>query len=216
MFTAAVSIVLLLVFSYCIVALILYCSSALAGMVPDIASILLDPFSWASERADERRRRRQLWREIQMDLGLTEAEGTTKRREVVRAAQQMQVITVLDAKLRSAVSECNSTHFVLADAMRSQHMIEAAGHPEAQRRRRRNIDLAELLYEQLAAYPLFSGELMALRIGVEAIGPVCACCPYFSVRRVDAPRLCPPAAAMVPDGPSDTERPVVDAEIVGG
>jgi hypothetical protein len=93
-------------------------------------------------------------------------------------------------------------------------MSEAAGHGVCEFLRQRNIDLAELLIEGVAAYPFLmdAPELVRLGVALQAIAPCCSHCPYWSVERSSAPRLCPPARAMTLRTPSDGG---VDAELVG-
>lgn len=173
---------------------------------------LVRPFDLAHDRLDVSARKKAIEDEIARELGQGDPFGQRARSDVVRAAVEAQRIRVLDQAFRSTVLKCNQTHWAIADGLGATHMNEAARHPISQGLRQRVIDIAEILGDTIAKYPLLldAPELVRLQVGTQRIAPTCISCPYWTATTSEAPRLCPPSRAL--SCHSNSESTAVDAE----
>jgi hypothetical protein len=200
--------------------LLLVAMTGVWAQLPPLAARLgravCDPFLFAAERADVRRRRRHIEDEVDRALGQTDAWGRRARAEVVQAAHDAQRIRMLDQMFRHTVTSCVRTHWAVAEGLGAMHMSEAARHPMCGHLRQRVIDLSELLSDAIERYPLVvdAPELVRLHVGLHRIAPTCIACPYWTTTIDTAPRLCAPARAVGGAGSASSEGEV-NAQIVG-
>lgn len=175
------------------------------------------PFTLKFSQLDRHARLRALEKEIRRALGQEGDFGSQERADVVEAALAAQEIVVLDRLLRETVGRCLQAHWSVAEGLGAVHMSEAARHPWPAKLRQRIVDLTELLSQRLEGYPLLldSPELMRLHLGLRWIAPTCCTCPYWTVTRMRAPRICPTAKALVyRNGSSHPSGGVIDGELI--
>jgi hypothetical protein len=160
----------------------------------------------------ERRRRQQIRKQLDQELGQTRS-WRDPEIDILTAAQNTQVIAALDRKLRKGVRNCHAMHWRLAASIQRDTMNDAATHPLAQTWRIRNVDLATMLAETIDGYPLLeeSPELVTLAFAARRLANGCLTCPYFACSVQDAPRPCPALAAISMGKKNEGVR---DAEIV--
>jgi hypothetical protein len=89
-------------------------------------------------------------------------------------------------------------HWRLVVALQPESMAPVATYPLVQAARLRVVDVAEMLGEEIAGYPLLSKapELLGLGFAARRLAGCCQLCPYFSTSVRDAPRPCPSLAAV--------------------
>jgi hypothetical protein len=192
---------------------LVYVTLPLARCASWLVEALAAPFSSMAVRIDIGARRKSIRAEVDRELGRADPLGQQARADVVRAAAEAQRIRVLDQMFRSAVQKCVSTHWAVAEGLGATHMAEAARHPMSQSLRLRVVDISEELGDAIATYPLLldAPDLVRLQVALQRIAPTCIACPYWTATMSDAPRLCPPAAALKCDRDKHV---VVDAQIV--
>jgi hypothetical protein len=166
-----------------------------------VAGVLTAPTKWMLERIEEAGRFARIQDEIDVQVSATDPRRKP-RRSLTKLSDGTREIQVISHKLQNDVKTCLDIFWMSANISGASHTSEAASNPRFGQMREEVLDTIDFFRKKLEAYPLRGGDNKMIKtlVVLDAVGPICADCPYLSDTPInEAPQVCPTALAIVGD-----------------